>query len=141
MTISSTTDIDAPPQRVWDLICDVRHWPQLLPDTVTSVEPVEADRPEEVGARYVVAQPRLRRATWEVTEWVPPHRFTWRSRTAGVTTTGTHVVEAEGDGSRATLSIDWTGPLSGLVRLAYGRLTQGYLDVEGRNLKERAEAS
>ena len=140
MTISSTTDIDAPPQRVWDLIGDVRHWPQLLPDTVTSVEPVEVDRPEEVGARYVIEQPKLRRATWELTEWAPPHRFTWRSRTAGVTTTGTHVVEAEGDGSRATLSIDWTGPLSGLVRLAYGRLTQGYVDVEGGNLKERAES-
>ena len=141
MTISSTTDITAPPDKVWDLISDVRHWPELLPHTVTSVTPMEADRPEEVGARYVIEQPKLARATWEVTEWAPPHRFTWRSHLTGVTTTGTHVVEPQGDGSRATLSIDWSGLLAVPVRLAYGRLTQGYLDVEGGNLKERAEAS
>jgi uncharacterized protein YndB with AHSA1/START domain len=141
MTISSTTDITAPPQRVWDLISDVRHWPQLLPHTVTSVTRIEADRPEEVGARYVMEQPKLPRATWELTEWAPPHRFSWRSRRAGVVTTGTHVVEPQGDGSRVTLSIDWTGPLAAPVRLLYGRLTQGYVDIEGGNLKERAEAS
>jgi uncharacterized protein YndB with AHSA1/START domain len=141
MTISSTTDIAAPPDTVWALISDVRHWPDLLPHTVTSVTPVEPSRPEEVGARYVMEQPKLPRATWELTEWAPPHRFTWRSRSAGVTTTGTHVVEATDNGSRATLSIDWTGPLAGPVRLAYGRLTQRYVDVEGTNLKERAEAS
>ena len=141
MTTSSTTDIAAPPQRVWDLISDVRRWPELLPHTVSSVTPLEADRPEEVGARYVIEQPKLARATWEITEWAPPHQFTWRSHTAGVTTTGAHTVQPHGDGSRATLSIDWTGPLAGLVRLGYGRLTQRYVDVEGGNLKERAEAS
>jgi uncharacterized protein YndB with AHSA1/START domain len=141
MTIFSSTDITASPQRVWDLISDVRHWPQLLPHTVTSVTPLQPDRPEEVGAGYVVEQPKLRRATWEVIEWAPPHRFAWRSHLTGVTTTGTHVVEPQDNGSRATLSIDWSGPLAGLVRLAYGRLTQRYVDIEGGNLKERAEAA
>jgi uncharacterized membrane protein len=142
MTISSTTAIAAPPDIVWALISDVRHWPDLLPHTVTSVTPTDPTRPEEVGARYVIEQPRIPRATWQLTEWAPPQRFTWQSKTLGVTTTGTHVVEpaAEG-GSRATLSIDWSGPLAGVARLAYGRLTQRYVDIEGRNLRERAEAS
>jgi uncharacterized membrane protein len=141
MPISSTTTIAAPPERVWSLISDVRHWPQLLPATVRSVTPLDPDRPEEVGARYVIEQPRIPRATWELTEWAPDQRFTWRSGTFGVTTTGSHVVEPLPDGgSRATLAIDWSGPLAGLVRLAYGRLTQRYVDIEGGSLKERAES-
>ncbi len=141
MTIASSTDIAAPPERVWALISDVRHWPQLLPATVRSVTPLDPDRPEEVGARYVMEQPRLPRATWELTEWTPDRRFVWRSALPGVTTTGSHDVEALPDGmTRATLAIDWSGPLAGLVRMVYGRLTQRYVDIEGGNLKERAEA-
>lgn len=141
MTIASSTDIAAPPERVWALISDVRHWPQLLPATVKSVTSLDPNRPEEVGARYVMEQPRLPRATWELTEWAPERRFVWRSTMPGVTTTGSHDVEALPDGTtRATLAIDWSGPLAGLVRLAYGRLTQRYVDIEGGNLKERAES-
>ena len=142
MSISSTTDIAAPPQTVWNLISDVRHWPDLLPATVTSVRPLEPDRAEEVGARYVIEQPRIPRATWELTEWAPNQRFTWQSRTFGVTTTGSHVGEPlPAGGSRATLAIEWTGPLAAVVRLAYGKLTQRYVDIEGGNLKDRAEAA
>jgi hypothetical protein len=109
---------------------------------VTSVTPLDPARPEEVGARYVIEQPKLPRATWELTEWAPTQRFTWQSRTFGVTTTGSHVVEPlPTGGSRAILAIDWTGPLAGLVRRAYGKLTQRYVDVEGGNLKDRAEAA
>ncbi len=133
--------IAAAPERVWRLISDVRHWPQLLPATVNSVTPLHPDRPEEVGARYVMEQPRLPRATWELTEWAPDRRFVWRSTMPGVTTTGSHDVEGLPDGTtRATLAIDWSGPLAGLVRLAYGRLTQRYVDIEGGNLKLRAES-
>lgn len=138
----STTDVAAAPETVWDLISDVRHWPDLLPQTVSSVTPLDPARPEEVGARYVMEQPRIPRATWELTEWSPSERFTWQSRTFGVTTTGSHTVEdLPGVGSRATLAIEWTGPLGPLVRLAYGKLTQRYVDIEGGNLKERAEAT
>ena len=63
-------------------------------------------------------------------------------RTFGVTTTGSHVVEPlPAGGSRATLAIEWTGPLAAVVRLAYGKLTQRYVDIEAGNLKDRAEAA
>jgi uncharacterized protein YndB with AHSA1/START domain len=140
VVISSRTDIDAPPATVWALISDVRGWPELLPDTVTRVTPVDAARPEEVGAQYRMEQPRIPKGTWEISEWSPPHHFTWSSRSPGVVTTGRHVVEPRPEGgSRATLSIEWSGPLAGPVRLAYGRLTQRYVDIEGQRLKERAE--
>ena len=48
---SATVTIAAPADRAWALISDVRHWPDLLPTTVTSVTPVDASRPDGVGAR------------------------------------------------------------------------------------------
>ncbi len=137
----ATVAVDAPPERVWALISDVRHWPDLLPTTVRSVTPVDDARPDEPGARYVMEQPRIPRATWEILEWAPPGRFTWQSRSPGVRTTGTHIVEpAPSGGTRVSLAITWSGPLAPVVRLAYGRLTQRYVDTEAGQLKARAEA-
>ncbi len=138
----ATAAVQAPAQRVWALICDVRHWPDLLPTTVTSVTPVDPGRPEEPGARYVMEQPRIPRATWEMLEWAPPHRFVWSSRSPGVRTTGTHVVEPTGDDTcRVSLAITWSGPLAPVVRRVYGRLTQRYVDTEAAQLTRRAETA
>jgi uncharacterized protein YndB with AHSA1/START domain len=140
--LTTTAVVNAPPERVWALISDVRHWPDLLPTTVTSVTAVDVTRPEEPGARYVMEQPRIPRATWTMLEWAPPRRFVWQSAMPGVRTTGTHVVDPTADGgARLTLGIAWTGPLAPLVRLAYGRLTQRYVDIEAGQVKARAEAS
>ncbi len=72
---SATVSIAAPPDRAWALISDVRHWPDLLPTTVTSVTPVDTGRPDGVAARYVMEQPRIPRATWEILEWAPTRYF------------------------------------------------------------------
>lgn len=138
----ATATIDAPLETVWRLISDVRGWPDLLPTTVSSVSPLDAGRPEEVGARYVMEQPRIPRATWEILDWDPPHRFTWQSSMPGVRTTGTHVVQGNPDGpTTASLAIEWSGPGTGLVRMVYGRMTQRYVDIEAGQLKARAEAA
>ncbi len=138
----ATTTIDARPDTVWALISDVLRWPDLLPTTVSSVIAVDTARPEEVGARYVMEQPRIPRATWEILEWDPPRRFTWQSSMPGVRTTGTHVVQGHPDGpSTASLAIEWSGPGTGLARMLYGRLTQRYVDIEAGQLKARAEAA
>ena len=139
---SVTIAIAAPAERAWALISDVRHWPDLLPTTVTSVTPVDAGRPDGVGAAYVMEQPRIPRATWQILEWAPSQRFTWQSAMPGVRTTGSHTVEPTDDGGcRVTLSIAWSGPLAPVVRLVYGRLTQRYVDIEAGQLKTRAEGA
>lgn len=139
---SATITIAATAERAWALISDVRHWPDLLPTTVTSVTPVDAARPDGAGARYVMEQPRIPKATWEILEWAPAHHFAWQSAAPGVRTTGSHVVEPTGDGGcRVTLAITWSGPLAPVVRLAYGRLTQRYVDTEAGQLKARAEGA
>lgn len=138
----ATATVDAAPDLVWALISDVRNWPDLLPTTVLSVTPLDAGRPDEVGARYVMEQPRIPRVTWEILEWDAPNRFTWQSSMPGVRTTGTHVVQGNPGGpTTASLAIEWSGPGTGLVRMVYARLTRRYVEIEAGQLKARAEGT
>ena len=82
-----------------------------------------------------MTQPRLGRATWEVTEWEEGRSFTWVSRRPGIRTTGTHQVNAHDAGTRIELAIKWTGPGAWLIRALFGRMTQRYTDIELRSLQ------
>lgn len=139
MTMTATTTIQAPPSEVWAVLSDVRRWADWLP-TVASVEPEAPAEPDRVGAAYRVSQPRLGTARWQVTDWRPAENFTWVSRRPGVTTTATHEVRPLDDGTgstEVTLAISWSGPLAWLVRSAYGKLTQTYLQTEASALTQR----
>lgn len=113
-------------------------WPAWLP-TVTSVTHVAGTPPSGLGASYAVVQPRLRKAVWTVTSWTDGLEFTWESRLPGLRTTGTHSVAPGPDGGTVVeLGVTWAGPIAGLVRAAYGRLTQRYIETEAAALGTRA---
>lgn len=138
MTYRASIDIDAPVERVWDVLMDVERWPDWSP-TVTAVKRLEPGifRP---GSSARIKQPKLAEAVWRVSAMVPQKSFTWSTRARGVTTVGRHVVaEREGGGTRADSEIDHTGPLSLLARVFYARLTKRYLDQEVHGLKQRCE--
>ena len=140
MTIfSSSIEISVPPDRVWPVLVDVERWPEWTP-TMTSVRRVDTG-PLAVGSRARIRQPKLPQAEWQVTELVPGRSFTWISGGIGVRVVGLHTVESTTGGSRATVSIQFTGPLGPL----FARLTRGlnerYLALEAKGLKERAEKS
>jgi hypothetical protein len=60
-------------------------------------------------------------------------------RRPGVRVTARHCVEGTVNGSRVTLSLDFSGPLGSLcARLTRG-LNERYLALEARGLKNRAE--
>ncbi|HNV15302.1 MAG: SRPBCC family protein [Actinomycetales bacterium] len=129
MSISVTSSTIVNPSLAWQVLSDVRSWPEWLP-TVIEVVPETPEAPDGMGAAYLVRQPRLAAARWEITEWRPGAGFTWVSRRPGVTTTGTHqLVEVPG-GVQAQLGIAWSGPLAWLVRASYGGLTRGYVASE-----------
>jgi hypothetical protein len=44
-----------------------------------------------------------------VTELEPGHSFTWESAAGGVTTAGSHIVEADGQGAMITLTLSQHG--------------------------------
>jgi uncharacterized membrane protein len=134
-----TIDIQAPAARVWEVVRDVEHWFEWTP-TVNSVQPLDPG-PLNVGTRAIVRQPKLLPARWQITEIEEGRSFTWTTRAPGIVVTARHSVDGAANSSRATLSLDFSGPLGALC----ARLTRGinarYLALEAQGLKKRAEAN
>lgn len=122
---------------LWKVLSDLDGWASWLP-TIDAIRPQEPGSPAQVGAAYILDQPGLPRATWTITEWRPGAGFTWESRAVGVRSTGRHELTPTGQGTDVTLSLDWTGPASGLVRLAHGRKTRRYVEREAQALEDTA---
>ena len=134
---SIDVDIAASPDRVWAVMRDIEKWHEWTP-SVRSV--TRRDRgPLRHGSQAWVRQPRFPPAFWTVTE-VGEHSFTWVSRAPGMVVTARHSVSQAGDGSRATLSLNFAGLLGPL----FGRLTRDinnrYLAMEAAGLKRRSES-
>jgi uncharacterized membrane protein len=137
MEWTNTRVIDAPADVVWQLTADVTAWPEYMP-TVQSVERLE-EGPLRAGARAMIKQPGQRRALWTVTELTPGRTFSWESRRRGMTMTGSHRVDPEGAGSRNTLTITMSGPLTPVLGPLLGPLMRRVLRTENACFAERAE--
>ena len=134
---SINVDIDAPPDRVWAVMSDIERWHEWTA-SVRSITRREHG-PIRPGHRAWVRQPRFPPALWTVTE-VRDGSFTWVSRAPGMVVTASHSVTPIGNGSRATLSLNFAGILGPF----FGRLTRDinnrYLAMEAAGLKGRSEA-
>jgi uncharacterized membrane protein len=135
--LQHTVTVDAPPERVWAVVADVERWPERIP-TVHAVERLDAG-PLRVGSRTRLEQPRLPTAVWTVTELTEGSSYTWESRSPGVTVTAAHVVEPHPDGSRLTLSVTVSGPMSRIGWLMTRSLTKRYVETEAASLRRVAE--
>ncbi|MGD0227241.1 MAG: SRPBCC family protein [Terriglobia bacterium] len=136
---SMTVDIQASPDRVWSVVRDIERWPEWT-STVASVQRTDAG-PLAVGSRARILQPTLLPAEWQITELDEGIRsFTWVTRSPGVQVTGRHRVEENGDGSRVTLSLEFSGFLGPLVARFYRSLNQRYIATEAEGLRKRCEA-
>lgn len=133
-----TVQIDAPPDRVWGVMHDVERWHEWTP-TMTSVRRTN-EGPMRVGARARIHQPRLPPAEWTVTDWQEGTSFDWESRGPGVRVLAHHSVAANGGGTRATLSIQYSGMLGGLLGRLLTSINRRYLALEAEGLKRRSEA-
>ncbi len=136
MTFTITTDIDAPPDRVRAVMGDVERWPDWT-STVTSIQLF--DRPLAVGSRMMIRQPTLPPALWKVTS-IDDSGFTSVTRSPGVAVTAHHWVERTATGSRATLSIRFTGLFGPMIGWLTRRLNNRYLAIEAAGLKRRSES-
>ena len=112
-------DIQAPPATVVGVMTDVERWPDWT-TTVTSVRRLDAG-PLTIGSRTAIRQPRLPPAVWTVTAIDANRGFTWITKSPGVAIAGHHIVEPTPGGCRATLSLDFSGLIGGLV----ARLVRG----------------
>jgi reactive intermediate/imine deaminase len=136
--IGLTVDIHTSPDRVWSVLRDVERWPEWTP-TMTSVQRVDAGAPFGVGSRARIRQPKLPPAEWRVTELDEGRSFAWVAKGRGVQVTARHAVETAQGGSRATLSLQFSGLLGPLAARLTGGLTRRYLALEAAGLKKRAE--
>lgn len=129
--------IDAPPERVWQVMSDVERWHEWTP-SIRSIRRLD-DGPLAVGSSALIRQPRFPPAKWKVTELEPARSFTWVSAGPGVRVVARHSVAAEGDGSVATLALDYHGMLGGVLGRLTRTITERYLAYEARGLKARSE--
>lgn len=133
-----TTEIDAPASRVWIVMSDVDRWHEWTP-SIRSVQRLEG-RPLGIGARARIRQPKFPPAIWRVIAIEPGRFFTWESTTPGLRVVGHHQVEqAPGGLSRATLSIELSGPLSAVFWALTRGISERYVRLEAQGLKSRSE--
>lgn len=127
------------PAALWAVMGQVRRWPQWL-DTMNELDPLEPERPEEVGAAYRLDQTGLPTAVWTITEWLPGRGFTWVSRAPGVESAATRTLEPDDEGTLVRMSVTWTGPMARAVTVAIEGLVQNYLEHEALELESHARA-
>jgi uncharacterized membrane protein len=133
-------EIDAPQQRVWDVLSDIEAWPGRI-ETVDVVE-LLTPAPIRKGSQVRLKQPKLPEGTWDITVWDPPSYFEWTQKTGGVTSVAGHRVEALGEGrARLTLTLDMRGFLVPVIGRFYRGLTNRYMDLEAEGMKRAAEMS
>ena len=131
-----TVDIAAPPDRVWAVLSDIERWPEWTP-TVRLVTRLDQG-PLTIGSRARIRQPGLPPAAWQITELVEGRRFTWVTRSPGVRVVAQHGVESTPPGTRATLSLEFSGVLGPVIGWLTRRLNQRYLALEAKGLSERS---
>jgi uncharacterized membrane protein len=140
MRFERSIDINAPQQRVWDVLSDLEAWPRRI-DTVEAVE-LLTPAPLTKGSRVRLKQPKLPEGVWDVTVWDAPSYFEWTQKTGGVTSVAGHRVEALGEGrARLTLTLDMRGFLIPVIALFYKGLTNRYMTREAEGMKEASESA
>jgi carbon monoxide dehydrogenase subunit G len=140
MRFEQSIDIDAQPQRVWEVLSDLEAWPQWI-ETVDAVE-LLTPPPVVTGTRVRLKQPKLPEGTWDITVWDAPSYFEMRQKSGGVTSVAGHRVAALEDGrSRLTLTLEMRGLLVPVVALFWKGLTNRYMTIEAQGMKGAAESA
>ena len=136
MTFSISIDIAAPPSTVRTVMADVERWHEWT-STVTSIK-VAGGGPIGVGSRMWIRQPKLPPAMWKVVS-IDDTGFTSETWSPGVKVSAHHWVEPTSTGSRATLSITFSGLFGKLVGRLTRDLNNRYLAIEAAGLRRRSE--
>ncbi len=138
LTFEATIDIDAPPQRVWDVLVNTDAWPTWDP----SCERIEGD---VVLGGKVKAFTKLapgRAFPVKVAELDAPRRMTWQGGMPLGLFRGvrTFDVEPRGDGVRFTLREQFSGPMLALIKGSLPDMNEPFREF-CVGLKQTAEAT
>jgi len=140
MRFEKSIEIDAPQERVWQVLSDLEAWPQRI-ETVDTAE-LLTPAPITTGSRVRLKQPKLPEGIWDVTVWDAPSYFEWTQKTSGVTSVAGHRVDPLGqDRARLTLTLEMRGLLIPIIGLFYRDLTNRYMTLEAEGMKRAAESA
>ena len=140
MRFEESIEIDAAPERVWDVLSDIEAWPGRV-ETVDVAEWL-TPAPVAKGSRVLLKQPKLPEGTWDITAWDAPSYFVMEQTSGGVTNVAGHRVEALGEGrARLTLSVEMRGWLVPVVGLLSKGMTTRYMASEAQDMKRAAEST
>jgi hypothetical protein len=92
-----------------------------------------------VGSSAKVKQPGQPERVWTVTELEPGKRFAWQAKVMKATMTGTHELIATPDGVTNHLTVDLSGPGSGLIGRLSRRQIAKAIATENEGFKRAAE--
>lgn len=131
-----TIEIAAPPAAVFGVMADVERWHEWT----ASIRGVRVfGRPLAVGSRALVRQPGFPPALWSVVDVQRDREFTWVSVAPGLRVTARHAALDGPVGTRALLSLTYTGVLGGWFARLTRDITERYLVMEAEGLKRRSE--
>jgi uncharacterized protein YndB with AHSA1/START domain len=137
MRHETTVAIEVSPAEVWAVLADVQNWPKWTP-TASSIVALDGDL--RIGNRYLVKQPGVAAAVWDVVELEPGASFGWATGFAGGRMVAGHWIEPTGTGSAVRLRIDFTGGFAWLLTpLVAGRIRR-LVETEAAALKHVCEA-
>ena len=104
----ATEYIDAPPQTVWDLICDLRRGPEYVDVMLELV--FASDDPVKVGTVYRERSqigPMKAETEWTITELDPPKHLVHVTRGSDLSATLTGDLEPQGDGTKLIYRVEY----------------------------------
>jgi uncharacterized membrane protein len=139
LLIETSVDINAPAERVWQVMSDVERWPEWTA-SISSIR-FAGPPPLQAGAKLRVRQPKLPAAVWTVTRFDPGRAFEWRSKGPGLSAFAGHYIEPlDANRSRARLRFEQTGLLAGVIGALMESRARRYVEMEAQGLKARSEA-
>lgn len=138
--VERTIHIEAPAADVWRVIKDVERWPEWTA-SVHRLKRLDNGEFGVDGSARIRLRGVLGSSLWRVTSYDDGRAFVWESRAPGLTSTGNHIVEPDGAGSRVTLTVTQRGIGTVLLGPLLARITRENVRTEIEGLKRRCEAA
>lgn len=137
MKVHHRVDIAAPRTLVWDITTDIEALPDHTP-TMTSATKLDP-APLAVGSTVRVKQPAQRAKVWTITEFVTDERFSWATKSTGMTMTARHDLVETPTGTTNTLTVELAGQFAPILGALIRRSVRKALATENAAIRAVAE--
>jgi Polyketide cyclase / dehydrase and lipid transport len=128
----------APVETVWGILADVKNWnawtPTILEITLLSGGGLR------VGARYLVNQPGLKPAIYEVIRCVQNEAFAWVQKLPGGQLIADHRIASRDGATEVELSFASEGLSAHLACALFSKKLRQFVAMEARCLRQKCEA-